>query len=169
MQTFHRSANALAKISIAGAVLVIGLLTWLGLELFTTTYVTHQNEIVAQPVPFSHEHHVSGLGLDCRYCHTGVEDSPFAGVPATKICMTCHSQVWTNAPILDPVRESWRSNTPIRWTRVHELPDFVHFNHSIHIAKGIGCSSCHGQVDQMPLMWKNQTLEMGWCLSCHKN
>src|SRR5580700_8527006 len=114
MQTFHRSANALAKISIAGAVLVIGLLTWLGLELFTTSYVTHQNEIVAQPVPFSHEHHVSGLGLDCRYCHTAVEKSSFAGLPPTATCMNCHRQIWTNADLLEPVRESYARNIPVR-------------------------------------------------------
>jgi Cytochrome c7 and related cytochrome c len=168
-QIFHPSMNTVAKGSILGAVIVLGLVGFIVGGVVRSPYITYEDVPRAQPVPFSHEHHVSGLGLDCRYCHTGVEDSPFAGVPATKICMTCHSQVWTNAPILEPVRESWRTNTPIRWTRVHELPDFVHFNHSIHIAKGIGCTSCHGQVDQMPLMWKNASLEMSWCIACHKN
>ena len=161
--------NTVAKGSILGGVIMLGLVGFIIGGVVRSPYITLEDVPRAQPVPFSHEHHVSGLGLDCRYCHTGVEDSSFAGVPATKICMTCHSQVWTNAPILEPVRESWRTNTPIRWTRVHELPDFVHFNHSIHIAKGIGCTSCHGQVDQMPLMWKNASLEMSWCIACHKN
>lgn len=161
--------NTVAKASILGGVITLGLIGFIVGGIVRSPYITMEDVPRAQPVPFSHEHHVSGLGLDCRYCHTGVENSSFAGVPATKVCMTCHSQVWTNAPILEPVRESWRTNTPIRWTRVHELPDFVHFNHSIHIAKGIGCTSCHGQVDQMPLMWKNASLEMSWCIACHKN
>src|ERR1700680_3276836 len=138
MQTFHRSANALAKVSIAVLVLAIGLLTWLGLELFSTSYVTHQGEIISQPVPFSHQHHVSGLGLDCRYCHTTVEKSPIAGVPPTQICMNCHKQVWAASPTLERVRASLRENRPIQWARVNNLPDFVYFDHSIHIHKGVG-------------------------------
>jgi hypothetical protein len=119
-------------------------------------------------VQFSHEHHVAGLGIDCRYCHTSVEHTNYAGMPSTKTCMTCHSQIWTNAELLKPVRDSFREDKPIRWTRVHDLPDYVQFNHSIHVQKGIGCVSCHGRVDQMPLMWKTQSLYMEWCLSCHR-
>jgi hypothetical protein len=122
-----------------------------------------------QPVPFSHEHHVNGLGIDCRYCHSTVEKSPFAGIPATKVCMTCHSQIWTNAAMLEPVRQSWNTGTPIQWNRVHNIPDYAYFDHSVHVAKGIGCASCHGQVDQMPLMMQGPSLQMEWCLDCHRN
>ena len=114
-----------------------------------------------QPVPFSHKHHVSGLGLDCRYCHTSVETSAFAGMPPTETCITCHSQIWSDSPMLEPVRASWRNNESIRWTRVHDLPGFVYFNHSIHVNKGIGCQTCHGRVDLMPLMWKVKLLAHG--------
>jgi hypothetical protein len=169
MQTFHRSANAIAKTSIAALGLVAGLLLWLSLELFSTTYVTRQGEIHSQPVPFSHEHHVAGLGIDCRYCHTSVEKSNFAGLPPTATCMNCHRQIWTNAELLAPVRESYATNVPIRWNRVHKLPDYVYFNHSVHVAKGMGCATCHGRVDTMPLMYQNASLLMEWCLDCHRN
>jgi len=119
-------------------------------------------------VPFSHKHHVQGLGLDCRLCHTTVETSTFAGMPSTETCMTCHSQVWKDAPMLAPVRDSFATDTPLRWDRVHDTPDFVFFNHSIHVAKGIGCASCHGEVDQMPLTRQSHTLYMKWCLDCHR-
>jgi hypothetical protein len=122
-----------------------------------------------QPVPFSHDHHVSGLGIDCRYCHTTVETSAFAGIPSTEICMGCHSQIWNDSPLLAPVRESYRSGEPLRWTRVHDLPDFAYFDHSIHVAKGIACESCHGRVDRMPLMRKAYSLQMEWCLDCHRH
>jgi hypothetical protein len=122
-----------------------------------------------QPVPFSHEHHVRDLGLDCRYCHTSVTDSSFAGLPATKTCMTCHSRVWTDAPVLQAVRDSWRDEIPLKWTRVHNLPDFVYFPHDIHVNKGIACVTCHGQVDQMPLMFQASNLQMRWCLGCHRS
>ncbi|MBV8677594.1 MAG: cytochrome c3 family protein, partial [Planctomycetaceae bacterium] len=121
-----------------------------------------------QPVPFSHQHHVQGLGIDCRYCHTSVETSGFAGIPPTETCMSCHSQIWSESPMLEPVRASMRTNEPIRWNRVHELPDYAYFNHAIHVQKGIGCSSCHGRVDLMPLTWKDQPLTMEWCLGCHR-
>ena len=122
-----------------------------------------------QPVQFSHEHHVAGNGIDCRYCHTSVEDSSFAGIPPTKTCMNCHSQIFANSPFLEPVRESFRTGPPIQWTRVHDLPDFVYFDHSIHVNKGVGCTTCHGQVDRMPLMWQEQSLQMEWCLDCHRS
>lgn len=133
------------------------------------TYGSRVNVPIEQPVQFSHKHHVGDDGIDCRYCHTSVEEGAFAGVPPTHTCMTCHSQIWTNSPLLEPVRESFRTGQPIRWQRVHDLPDFVYFNHSIHVKKGIGCESCHGRVDQMPLTWKEKDLTMAWCLDCHRN
>jgi hypothetical protein len=168
-QIFHRSANAIARSSILGVVVLsagAGAVAW---NIEKSPYITHEGDAQPQPVPFSHQHHVGGLGIDCRYCHTSVEDSSFAGLPATKVCMTCHSQIWTNAAMLQPVRDSWRENKPIVWTRVHSLPGFVFFDHSIHVNKGIGCASCHGEVDEMPLMWKNASLQMEWCLDCHRD
>jgi hypothetical protein len=130
---------------------------------------TEQRYTPPQPVPFSHKHHVSGLGLDCRYCHTTVEISQNAGMPATEICMTCHSQIWTNAAMLAPVRQSLAEDKPLRWTRVYTLPDYVYFDHSIHIAKGVGCTECHGSIGDMAMTWKAETLYMSWCLSCHRD
>jgi hypothetical protein len=167
-QLFHPSANAIAKASIFGAVFVVLGALFVTAEIVRSSYWTEQNVAREQPVQFSHEHHVRGLGIDCRYCHTTVENNAFAGMPSTKVCMTCHSQIWTNAPLLEPVRASWREDTPIRWTRVHDLPDFVQFNHGIHVQKGIGCFSCHGDVSGMPLMWKANSLQMEWCLDCHR-
>lgn len=132
-------------------------------------YQTREDLPRQQPVPFSHEHHVSGLGIDCRYCHTTVEESSFANIPATKICMNCHSQMWAVAPVLEPVRESYRSGRSIEWVRVNDLPEFVYFNHAIHVNKGFGCDTCHGRVDLMPLTWKARSLQMSWCLDCHRN
>lgn len=167
-QIFHPSFNTIAKGSIFGAIIFAASAGLVIYELFRSPLVTKVNVAIEQPVPFSHEHHVSGLGIDCRYCHFSVEASASAGMPATKTCMTCHSQIWTNAELLEPVRTSWRTNTPIRWTRVHDLPDFVHFNHSSHVQKGVGCTSCHGEVGTMPLMWRTATLQMQWCLECHR-
>src|SRR5690606_37692461 len=130
---------------------------------------TEAGVIREQPVPFSHQHHVGDAGIDCRYCHTSVTESSFAGIPATDVCMNCHSQLWNDSPLLAPVRASYESNRPLVWTRVHTLPDHCYFDHSIHIRKGIGCTSCHGQVDEMPLMWRQESLLMGWCLECHRN
>jgi hypothetical protein len=168
-QIFHPAMNHVAKATIFGAVFIIAAAGWIGSTVDHSPYSTEAGVVREQPVPFSHEHHVNGLGIDCRYCHTSVEKSSFAGIPPTKTCMTCHSQIWTNAQILEPVRESWRANKPLAWTRVHNLPDYVYFNHSIHIAKGVGCSTCHGQVDQMPLMYQAASLQMEWCLQCHRN
>ncbi len=134
-----------------------------------SSYITGVGRAVDQPVPFSHQHHVAGLGIDCRFCHTSVEDSSFANIPATETCMQCHSQIWTNAEMLEPVRESFRTGKRIEWTRVHDLPDFVYFNHSVHVAKGVACATCHGQVDQMPMMAKANSLYMQWCLECHRH
>jgi hypothetical protein len=167
-QIFHPSTNTIAKASIFGAVFFILGAFWLVSQIVRSPYFTGVNDAIEQPVPFSHEHHVAGLGIDCRYCHVSVEDAAYAGMPATKTCMTCHSQIWTNASLLEPVRASWRDDRPIQWNRVHDLPDFVQFNHGIHVQKGIGCYECHGKVDGMPLMAKANSLHMDWCLDCHR-
>ena len=168
-QIFHHSTNTLSRVSIFGGIFVIAFLVWAWAELNASTYATRAKVPVEQPVPFSHEHHVGGLGIDCRYCHTTVENSSFANIPPTKTCMNCHSQIWNTAPMLEPVRESFRSDKSIRWIRVHDLPDYVYFNHSIHVAKGVGCTTCHGQVNKMPLMWQESSLQMAWCLDCHRH
>ncbi|HWV93021.1 MAG TPA: cytochrome c3 family protein, partial [Vicinamibacterales bacterium] len=168
-QIFHRSANTISKLSLAGALMLAAGLILLAMLIGRSSYVTRANEYVEQPVQFSHIHHVLDDGIDCRYCHTSVETSSFAGIPPTKTCMNCHSQIWSNAPILEPVRASFRDDRPLRWVRVHDLPDFVYFNHSIHVKKGMGCETCHGRVDQMPLMQQVQSLQMEWCLDCHRN
>ena len=152
-----------------GAVFILGFIAWAFGSLDRSTYMTRATNPREQPVPFSHAHHVGGLGLDCRYCHTTVETSHFANIPPTKTCMNCHSQIWLTSPTLEPVRASYRTGQSIRWTRVHDLPDFVYFNHSIHVNKGVGCETCHGRVDRMPLMWQENSLRMEWCLECHRN
>jgi hypothetical protein len=168
-QIFHRSANTIARVSIFGAVFFIAGLLGLFAEVNRSPWMTSAHVVRDQPIQFSHERHVAGNGIDCRYCHTSVEDSRFAGIPPTKTCMNCHAEIFANSPYLEPVRASFTANMPIRWTRVHDLPDFVYFDHSIHVAKGIGCTTCHGQVDRMPLMWQEQSLQMEWCLECHRN
>jgi hypothetical protein len=167
-QIFHPATNPFSKFTIFGAVFIVAAALWVLDRWYRSSYVTEVGVVREQPVPFSHEHHVRGLGIDCRYCHTSVEKSAFAGIPSTQICMGCHAEIWRDAPILAPLRASWRDDRPIAWTRVNDLPDYAYFDHSIHVAKGIGCSSCHGQVDQMPLMWKTETLHMEWCLRCHR-
>jgi hypothetical protein len=167
-QIFHSKTNILSKVSlVVGGLLAVGALA-LVMGLARSPYVNMVGVSREQPVPFSHKHHINGLGIDCRYCHTSVEDAAFAGIPAVKTCMTCHSQIWTEAPILEPIRASYRTDQAIEWLRVHDLPDFVYFNHSIHVRKGVGCESCHGRVDQMPLMMKVNSLDMEWCIQCHK-
>ena len=168
-QIFHRSANTLSQVSLAGIRLLVGGLIGLAMLLGRSSYVTRAQEYIEQPVQFSHLHHVLDDGIDCRYCHTSVETSSFAGIPPTKTCMNCHSQIWQSAPILEPVRASFREDKPMQWTRVHDLPDFVYFNHSINVRKGMGCETCHGRVDQMPLMKQENSLQMEWCLNCHRN
>ena len=167
-QIFHRSTNTISKVSILGAVFILAALLWLLLEINRSDYVTEARVARAQPVPFSHKHHVAGMGIDCRYCHTTVETSSFAGLPPTQTCMNCHAQIWNQAPMLEPVRESFRSDKSIEWTRVNQLADFVYFDHSIHVNKGVGCVTCHGRVDLMPLAWREHTLHMEWCLQCHR-
>lgn len=168
MQIFHRNTTTYARISILLVLVLIGLgLTTLGI-VNISPYATRQDVFIEQPVPFSHQHHVAALGIECRYCHTSVETSSFAGIPPTETCMNCHRQIWLSAPMLEPVRASFREGTPLVWERVHMLPDFVQFDHSIHVQKGIGCVSCHGRVDQMPLTYQAQPLTMQWCLECHR-
>ena len=167
-QTFHRSTNTLSKVSIFGALFLVVGAVFVIAEINRSGYVTQAGVAREQPVPFSHQHHVAGIGIDCRYCHTAAETSNVAGIPPTKTCMNCHSQIWSNSPALEPVRASYRTGTSLQWTRVHDLPDFVYFDHSIHIAKGVGCESCHGRVDRMPLMWQEHSLYMEWCLDCHR-
>ena len=168
-QIFHRSANTLSKLSLVGLLIVVGSLIFTAILVARSNYVTRAHEYVEQPVQFSHRHHVKDDGIDCRYCHTSVETSPFAGIPPTKTCMNCHSQIWSQAPILEPIRASFREDKPMRWVRVHDLPDFVYFNHSIHVKKGMGCETCHGRIDNMPLTLQENTLQMEWCINCHRN
>ncbi|QMV18612.1 molecular chaperone [Granulicella sp. 5B5] len=168
-QVFDRSSNALARASLVLTGLIVIALGVALNSLQRSPWVTRQGQRPDQPVPFSHKHHVEGLGLQCQYCHTSVEKSSYAGIPPTKTCMNCHSQIWTNAQLLEPVRQSWATGESIRWIKVHDLPDYVYFNHEIHVNKGIGCTSCHGRVDEMPLMYQQNTLQMEWCLNCHRN
>jgi hypothetical protein len=168
MQIFHRSTNTISRATIFGAVFIVAALFWAMAEVQRSPYATYEGVAKPQPAPFSHQHHVTGLGIDCRYCHTSVEKSSFAGIPPTKTCMNCHAQIWTNAALLEPVRESFRTDKSLQWTRVNQLPDFVYFNHSIHLNKGVGCNTCHGPVDRMPLMYQYASLQMEWCLNCHR-
>ena len=168
-QVFHRSMNTVSRLSIVVAAIVGGSVPALAYLINKSPHETLVRVVRDQPVPFSHEHHARGLGIDCRYCHTSVEVSASAGMPPTYTCMSCHSQIWQNAPMLEPVRASLREDKPIQWTKVHQLPDFVYFNHGIHVQKGVGCTECHGRVDKMPLAWKDQPLTMEWCLNCHRH
>ena len=168
-QVFDRSSNALARASLVLTGLIV-IALGVGLNsLQRSPWVTRQGQRPDQPVPFSHKHHVEGLGLQCQYCHTQVEKAAYAGIPPTKTCINCHAQIWTNAQLLEPVRHSWATGESINWIRVHDLPDYVYFNHEIHVNKGIGCASCHGRVDEMPLMYQENSLQMEWCLNCHRN
>jgi hypothetical protein len=168
-QVFKRSTNTIARVSIYGAAFLIAAMGWAVYELSASPYVTDVNVAKDQPVPFSHKHHAGELGLDCRYCHTAVETSASAGMPPTQTFMTCHSQIWVKSPMLEPVRASYREDKSIQWVRVNAVPDFVYFNHSIHVNKGVGCTTCHGPVADMPLTWRANTLQMSWCLDCHRN
>src|SRR5438067_8547730 len=167
-QIFHRSANTLARVTIFGAVFAAGFVLWAIGGVVRSPYATDQGIEREQPVPFSHQHHVAGLGIDCRYCHTSVETSDFAGIPPTRTCMNCHSEMWSAAPMLDPVRDSFRTGRSLVWNRVNDLPDFVYFDHSIHVNKGVGCNTCHGPVDRMPMMFNYASWQMEWCSGCHR-
>src|SRR6516164_2364576 len=168
-QIFHRSTNFIARFSVFSFIFIMGFAVLAVLEAARSPYLTRQNLTREQPVQFSHKHHVGDDGIDCRYCHTGVEESATAGVPPTKTCMNCHSVLFNNAAYLEPVRESYRTDKSIEWVKVHRLADYVYFNHSIHLNKGVGCSTCHGTVNQMPLIFQASTLQMQWCLDCHRD
>jgi len=168
-QVFHRSMNTVSRLTIVVAAVVGGSVPALAYLINKSPHETLVRVVRDQPVPFSHEHHSRGLGIDCRYCHTSVEVSASAGMPPTYTCMSCHSQIWQNAPMLEPVRASLREDKPIQWTKVHQIPDFVYFNHGIHVQKGVGCTECHGRNDLMPLVWKEKPLTMEWCLECHRH
>lgn len=168
-QVFRPRANALARVLIVGALLFVavwGAVLW---GYYQTPYVGFTGKAPYQPVPFSHKHHVGALGIGCRYCHNGVTKSEFAGIPPTHTCMTCHSQLWTNAAMLAPVRQSLEQDKPIRWVRVTRLPDYVYFNHSVHVQHGVPCEACHGRIDKMPLTWKEHGFRMRFCVACHLN
>jgi hypothetical protein len=167
--TFSPSMNVVARAGVAAAVMGLAILTWVCLIYARSSYGTGSGLALVQPIPFSHQHHVGILGIDCRYCHTSVEQSSFAGIPPTKTCMNCHSQIWVGSRVLEPVRESYRTDESIRWKRVYNLPGFVYFNHQVHVQKGIGCTSCHGRIDEMPFTYQEPSLLMEWCLECHRN
>jgi hypothetical protein len=167
-QLFPPGANTVARVSVVGAVLFVGLTLGIADRVSRSTWTTRMSEPREQPVPFSHKHHVGGVGLDCRYCHTSVEESSFAGIPPIQTCMTCHSQLWAEAPMLEPIRKAYREGDALAWVRVNDLPDFVYFNHSIHVRQGVGCTTCHGAIDKMPLTWQEKSLQMSWCLECHR-
>lgn len=167
-QIFGRSSNTYSKASIVGVGLLAALALGTVMGLDRSSYVTDVEVAKVQPIQFSHQHHVSALGIHCAYCHTSVEVSAYAGIPPTHTCMSCHSQIWIDSPMLEPVRESYRSGKSIEWIRVHDLPEFVFFNHSIHVKKGIGCTTCHGPVGNMRQIYKANSLQMAWCLDCHR-
>jgi hypothetical protein len=169
MQVFPKSANYWSRGSIIAVLFILAAAGWMILTIQRSDFVTSANQFIEQPVQFSHQHHVGGIGIDCRYCHTSVEVSASAGIPPTKTCINCHSQIWSTSPYLEPVRASFREDRPLQWIRVHDLPDFVYFNHSIHVKQGVGCETCHGRVDRMPLMLQKASLQMEWCLDCHRD
>jgi hypothetical protein len=167
-QIFHPSMNTFSKVSIVGSLFLLALLMWVCLIYARSSYGTDEGVVRVQPVPFSHQHHVGILGIDCRYCHTSVEHSSYAGIPPTKTCMNCHSQIWVGSDVLQPVRDSYASGQSLRWSRVYNVPGFAYFDHSIHVQHGVGCASCHGRIDEMPFTYQVPSLLMEWCLDCHR-
>jgi hypothetical protein len=168
-QIFHRSTNTISRLSIFGAIFVVAGALWGFAVLNRSGYATQQGVARQQPIQFSHKHHAGELGIDCRYCHAQVESASYAGIPPTATCMNCHSQIWMDSPALAPVRASWTSNEPLAWIKVHDLPDFVYFDHGIHVRKGVACEVCHGRIDRMNQVWQESSLQMEWCLDCHRN
>ncbi|MCZ2342963.1 MAG: cytochrome c family protein [Bacteroidales bacterium] len=167
-QIFPKYMNVVARLSIlSGPFLFAGAGVSLA-AFFRADYTTGARTVVEQPVPFSHKHHVAELGIGCQYCHTSVDKSATAGLPPTRTCINCHQQMWTSAELLKPVRDSFEKNEPIVWNKVHNTPNYVYFNHSIHVKKGVGCYSCHGRIDEMNLVYQSKTLLMEWCLDCHR-
>ncbi|MCG9895149.1 MAG: cytochrome c family protein [Fimbriimonadaceae bacterium] len=167
-QLFKPSANSIATASLFAAAAVPFIFVG-GSAISRSPYNTKVGIPLEQPIPFSHQHHTKELGIDCRFCHWSVEESAHAGVPSSDVCMTCHSQVWTNSPLLEPLRKSYETNTPLQWVKVNAVPDFVYFNHALHVAKGISCNNCHGKVQEMHITWKGQGFRMAWCLECHSD
>ena len=168
-EPFRPIANTIFRFALFGAAGLLAFTLWISFQVVRSPYEMRQQNPREQPLPFSHKHHAGALGIDCRYCHVSVETSSFADIPPTATCMHCHSQLWAAAPALAPVRTSYLTNRSIQWTKVYELPEFVYFDHSIHIHKGVGCSSCHGRVDDMQLTWQAPQLTMSWCLDCHRD
>jgi len=167
-QLFSPSINSKTKVALWGIAVGPWVAIYVIAAITRSSFDTQVDVPKNQPVPFSHRHHAWELGIDCRYCHWGVEKSAFSNIPPTEVCMTCHSQIWTNSPLLEPIRESYETGTPIVWTGVNKLPSFVYFNHSIHIARGINCDICHGPVQKMHITWKGNSFQMQWCLQCHR-
>ena len=169
MALFNRWTNTVSRLSV---VLLLGTPA-VGISLLMlyvrTPWGTKQYRDIVQPIEFDHRHHAGDEGIDCRYCHFSVDKSPHAGLPSTQTCMSCHAQIWNKSPYLSMVRKAYFSDRPIRWRRVHNLPDYVYFNHSIHVNKGVGCVTCHGRVDQMPYVNQFAPLTMGWCITCHRD
>ena len=168
-QIFRPSADIWLRLTVVLVFLAVFAGGFFATGLARSSYATGQGWPINQTVPFSHKHHVGELGIDCRYCHVDVERGPKAGIPPTYTCMTCHSQLWTGAPMLAPVRDSLASGQPLVWTRVSKLPGYVYFDHQIHISRGVPCVECHGRVDQMALTYRGHALEMRFCLTCHRN
>jgi hypothetical protein len=168
-QVFPRSANAFARVGLVSAVVAPFALFGAAFFFVRSPYVTQAGEPIEQPIPFSHKHHVGDDGIACEYCHTTAATSAFAGMPSSETCMNCHAQVWNQSDVLAPVRDSARTGQPLVWERVHDLPDFVYFDHSIHVQKGVACETCHGRVDEMPRVMKAESLQMQWCLDCHRD
>ncbi len=168
-QIFRPRTNVFARLSLLGLLAVVGSGVALVMGYERSPLKTSEGLVYEQPVPFSHDHHTAALGIDCRYCHTSVERAASAGLPPTETCMNCHKIIWQDSPMLEPVRASFRNDEPIAWNRVHDLPDYVYFDHSIHVAKGVGCNECHGQVNEMPLLARGASLQMAWCLDCHRD
>lgn len=173
---FKPQANTLAKASVAMSLILPVAVLYAGVTFSRSPANTKVNVPMDQPIPFSHKHHAWELGIDCRFCHISVEKGAVASVPPTETCMTCHSQIWTNSPLLEPVRKSWETGAPIKfvngdvgWNKVNTVPDFVYFNHSIHIDRGISCSICHGAITDQQITEKGNPFQMRWCLDCHRN
>ena len=168
-QIFRHSTNYLARATIYGAIFFLVAAMFVGVGINRSGWNTGAYIERQQPIQFSHKHHVGDDGVDCRYCHTSVETSASAGIPSTDVCMSCHKQIWADSPYLEPVRASFKTGKPLEWIRVHDLPDYAYFNHSIHVNKGVGCSTCHGRIDEMPVVYQTASLQMEWCLECHRN
>jgi cytochrome c3-like protein len=168
-QLFSPGADAIYRLTLLTALACLAGVPMVAAGIVRSDYVTGVGVAPAQPAPFSHKHHAGELGVDCRYCHTTVETQATAGLPPTHTCMTCHSQIWTGSDMLKPVRDSYDRNEPLQWVRLNRLPQYVYYNHSVHVTKGIGCSTCHGDVTTMQMTYRANAFEMQFCLNCHRN